>query len=309
MNNEQMSPLKKLLFVSLFLLFVFYPQATHAIATAQSNSVPPALDHVSLELWPDYDQEALLVLISGVLPETTPLPATITLPLPPEASINAVAYVDAANGALLNLDHDVNGNTLTFVTPSLGFRVEYYQPYSIPTGTEREIRFAWTPPTAVSQIVTSIQQPLAAEAFTLAPPADQIQQLDTGLRYHLYNPRPLTAGQPLFIELSYDLPDNQLTQPLAQNSTPHDTSDQSLTPTSSGDDFWLPDWVLFGGALALLLVAFFFLGSAWRDRQKQAVSVPAKPKRKASSKGGFCGVCGTAVSATDKFCPQCGTSM
>ncbi len=306
MSNEQMSPLQKMLFVSLFLLFVFYPQST---IMAQSSSVSPALDLVSLELWPDYDQEALLVLISGVLPETTPLPATITLPLPPDANLNAVAYVEATNGALLNMDYEVNNNTLTFVTPSLGFRVEYYQPYIIPSGTEREIRFAWTPPTAVSQIVTSVQQPLAAEAFTLSPPADQIQQLDTGLRYHLYNPRALTAGQPIFIELSYDLPGNQLTQPLAQRNAPHEASNQSLAPASGGNGFWLPDWVLFGGALALSLVAVFFLGSAWRDRQKQAVSVPTKPKRKASGKGRFCGVCGTAVSAADKFCPQCGTSV
>lgn len=302
-----MKKFSRFLFLSLFCLYLW----GSAPALAQNNPPLPSLDLVTLELWPDYDREALLVLITAVLPEDTPLPATLTFPLPPEADINAVAYVEATNGALLNMDYEADTNSLTFTTPSLGFRVEYYQPYQV-TGTERTINFAWSLPTAVSELVTSIQQPLAAEDFTLSPPADQIQQLDTGLRYHLYTPRPFRAGQPHVINIQYDLVGNALTQQLAQSNAPHTPTDPALAPTPTTEDangIWVPDWLLFGGGGLLLVVALFFFGSAWRERQAtKTKGAVTKPKRvKASKAGSFCGTCGTAVSASAKFCPQCGT--
>ena len=57
------------------------------------------LEFLEVELWPDFDQPALLVLLSGALPADAPLPATITIPLPEAATINAVARIDA-QGAL-----------------------------------------------------------------------------------------------------------------------------------------------------------------------------------------------------------------
>lgn len=281
-----------------------------APATAQNTPPIPTLDLVTLELWPDYDREALLVLITGVLPESTPLPATLTLSLPPEADINAVAYRDETHGALLNMAYVADTNSLTFTTPSRGFRVEYYQPYQV-TGTERTINFAWSLPTAVSELVTSIQQPLAAEAFTLAPPADEIRQLDTGLRYHLYAPRPFLAGQPHVINIRYDLPSNELTQQVAQSNAPHTPADLAFEPLPAANGVWLPDWLLFGGGFLLLMVALFFFGSAWRDRPAtKTKGTVTKPKRvKGSGAGSFCGTCGTAVSAPANFCPQCGTAV
>lgn len=297
-----------LLFLTLCMLSILPP------VSAQTNVTTPPLEFISIELWPDYDQKALLVLISGVLPAESERPATISLPLPPEATVNAVAQVDETHGGLLNLDYVVEGNTLTFTTPSEGFRVEYYQPYT-PTGTERNIRFAWTPTAPVDQVVVSVQEPLAAADFTLSPTAEQIQQLDTGLRYHLFSPQTLTAGQPLFLEISYDLPTEELSQPLAQANAPQsaspasDATDTAVSPAipNTQDGFFVPDWVLFASAFALLLVAGFFFVSAWRDRQKKA-GPPAKPKRQ-KAKGKHCPTCGTAVDKNGKFCRQCGTPL
>ncbi|MCA9982178.1 MAG: zinc ribbon domain-containing protein [Anaerolineales bacterium] len=276
--------------------------ALSAWASAHAQTPPtvnPPLEFISVQLWPDYDQEALLVLISGVLPADVSRPATVSLPLPPNSTVNAVAQVSEDGGGLLNLEYEVEGNLLTFTTPSPGFRVEYYQPYVV-TGTERMVRFAWTPTTAVGQVVTSVQEPLAAQNFTLSPPADQIQQLDNGIRYHLYNPQSLTAGQPLFVEINYDLPTGQLTQSLMPSLPASETALPEPAPETTPRGV-IPDWVLFAGAFGFLLVGLFFFASAWLDRQKKK-GTPNKPVR-----GKFCGVCGTAVGKNDKFCRQCGS--
>ena len=67
----------------LLLLLVALPVAAQTEVTQ--------LDTLTVELWPDYDRPAMLVILTGTLPESAALPATVTIPLPPEAEINAVA--------------------------------------------------------------------------------------------------------------------------------------------------------------------------------------------------------------------------
>jgi hypothetical protein len=290
--------MNKPLTLLLTLLLTFTLLNTSPTSHAQTQPEPP-FDLVSVELWPDYDQEALLVLLSLVLPEGTTLPVSISLPIDPDAEIHAVAYVDPESGHLLNLPYEQLGANLTFTTPSLGVRVEYYQPYEV-TGTARTIEFVWISNTAVNQLVTSIQEPLAATNFSITPTPDQIQQMDTGIRYHLYNPRPLTAGQPAAYTINYDLPSGSLTSTL--QPTPSPLSNESA-PTMEQNI--LPDWALFAVAFAFAAVAFFFFGSAWRERsQKKPTKSEPTPTPVV---GQVCGVCGTAVVSTAKFCPQCGS--
>ncbi len=81
MNNT----LKPLLF-SLLLLVSFV--AAGAVAAQEP---PTHLLSLAVELWPDYDRPAMLVLLTAELPPDVTLPATLTIPVPAEADIHAVA--------------------------------------------------------------------------------------------------------------------------------------------------------------------------------------------------------------------------
>ena len=73
----------RLLTLLLLLLFAALPVAAQTEVTQ--------LDTLTVELWPDYDRPAMLVILTGTLPESATLPATVTIPLPAGAEINAVA--------------------------------------------------------------------------------------------------------------------------------------------------------------------------------------------------------------------------
>ncbi len=87
-------------------------------ATTQLNSM-------AAELWPDYDRPAVLVLLTGVLPSGTALPAEVTIPLTPGAEIHAVASFNEAGALLSNVNYSVENGRLRLTTPSTSFRVEY----------------------------------------------------------------------------------------------------------------------------------------------------------------------------------------
>jgi hypothetical protein len=126
----------------LFILLIFFILIPIAPGFAQNPvSVIDALD---IEIWPDYDKPSVLVLLTGTLPGDTRLPASVTLPLPEAARLNAVARIDRKDG---NMKDDILSSTdpsgrLTFITPDLRFRVEYYLPYTV-NKTQRSFDYTW----------------------------------------------------------------------------------------------------------------------------------------------------------------------
>jgi hypothetical protein len=79
----------------LFLLILFALMLPH-IAHTQGKAT--AIDSMFIDLWPDYDRRSALVLLTGALPANTKLPATVTLPFPEKAQLNAVARIDSSDG-------------------------------------------------------------------------------------------------------------------------------------------------------------------------------------------------------------------
>ena len=77
--------------VALLCLLLLLPASW---AQAQTAVTLQALD---VELWPDYDESAVLVLLTGTLAANTPLPVTVTLPLPEGTDFNVVARITDDN--------------------------------------------------------------------------------------------------------------------------------------------------------------------------------------------------------------------
>ena len=81
-----------------------------AFALAQTGGAPkgnPRLASLNIEIWPEYDRPAALVILRGALAESVKLPAAVTLRLPAASGgPGAVAYSKAADGNLLNLKYE-----------------------------------------------------------------------------------------------------------------------------------------------------------------------------------------------------------
>lgn len=258
---------------------------TPAVLSAQTAPVSQ-YETITLELWPDYDRPAVLVILNAQLPLDSTLPAAVTLPLPEGSTLNAVARVNAAGELFSDLVYEQNNGRLTFETPSLAFRVEYYVPYTAQE-LERQIDFSWTAPAAVGQLRPLVQKPLKAENMVITPEVLQTQMTNTGFEYYLLGAQPLAAGQTFTVQANYTLPNGALSRP-----------SEDITITEVEPSFVFVNWrsILLG--LFFFCIGAIFLASALLDRKKQRVYKPTKAN--------FCAQCGKPVSAGDKFCRVCG---
>ena len=105
------------------LLSLFLMSLLTGTTLAQS---PAPLEILNIALWPEYDRPEVLVIVRGQVVEEMPLPAPLSFNLPATVpALNAVAYLDEAQGTLLNMpDYELtegaDGQVLSFSTPSQG---------------------------------------------------------------------------------------------------------------------------------------------------------------------------------------------
>lgn len=311
---RQMTPFFNRLFIALLVsLSVVGPIA------AQSN--PTQLTSLAVELWPDYDRPSMLVLLTAALPESTPLPATLTFPIPVGAEIHAVASFNEAGALMSDVDYTVEGGQITMTTPSNRFRVEYYTPYEV-EGNEYSYTFEWITDLAVDQVTTVVQQPVAAVDFRLNPAAtSSAAERGDGLTYHTLPSRPLSAGEPYTVDVAYTVDAPVLSapsqSPLATQSSP--AAADAAGATGTGFD---PIWLLVGAGVLALVGAAWYIGqrqgrTSSRARKPQPTRAtkskaaganrPASPG--ASSTPKFCHNCGQRAQPGDTFCRSCGTQL
>lgn len=268
-----------------------------AVAPVQAQE-PPAITTISMELWPDYDQTALLVLMTGTLAADTPLPATVSVPLPTAATLHVVARFDANEQLIDDLVYTASAGQVRFTTPSPSFRVEYYLPYAA-LSDARQIDFEWTAPFDVPQFLPMVQEPVAAEGFTLSEPITEIRQNSNGLRYHVLAARRLAAGERFTVQLRYTLPGGRLSR----------VAISAPAPTTTAASTTLTDWVLIGLGSLTLIAAVVLISQGWRERAKKRPRKPrmAPPNATAAR---FCPQCGQALPQPNgRFCPQCGRAL
>ena len=180
----------------LIALWVVFP------AQAQSGLT---LSSVSVDIWPEYDQPAVLVIYHISMPANTTLPVTLNLRVPAQAEAYAVAISDPTKG-LLNAPYDrtVQGTwaTLAITANAKEVQVEYYDTL-VKNGTARHIVYEWAGDYAVDSFAVDIQQPTGATNMVTNPvlPPSPIGQ--DGFIYYETTPQPLSAGQTFTLTADY----------------------------------------------------------------------------------------------------------
>lgn len=263
------------------------------------------LERLKVAFWPDFDRASVLVLMTGELPADTALPAEVSIPIPDNAEINAVAQV--IDGELFSIEYDVNDDEITFISTSPGIHVEYYAPYDL-AGSRRSYDFEWQSALSVTDFAAEIQQPASATNLGSDPGAQDVFTSQTdGLVYHSFNPRAVPAGTPYRLSFNYELSSDSLTVDPAA-SVP---ASGGTAPTSATSD---TNWLMIAGVIGLIALAI--VGTwliATRSSGKNKSSRPRKPspKNKQTKSGAtiYCHVCGQPAEGDDRFCRNCGAEL
>jgi hypothetical protein len=289
-------------FFLLILVVILFPGAVGFAQTPEGD-----LETLQVRFWPDFDQPSVLVLINGELPEQTILPVEITIPIPEGAEINAVAHISGEE--MLSLDFESTSDSVTFLSPSPRFLVEYYAPYQ-QDGSSRSYEFEWESDLSVDQFVAEVQQPANATSLETDPGAGNVftGQID-GLTYYGLDPKAVPAGTPYRLNFNYEMLSDELTvAPVAP--APAETINPAASTVEQGDD---NNWLLFAGIAALVALAVVGTWLVATRSKGRKTSKPVKPRPKARSSNKtatvYCHNCGQAAEGNDRFCRRCGTEL
>ena len=272
-----------------------------AYAAAPSAQRNPRLASLQIEIWPEYDRPAALVLLRVKLAGDVACPADVSLRIPAASGgPAAVAYSTAAGGNLLNLKHE-RKEAKDFVTvrlriPERFFHVEFYDPLAT-NSPDRSYTYIWPGDLAVGRLSVIVQEPAAASELSVQPSLDATAAGQDGLRYRSADLGGFDAGKQLPIEIRYTKTDSQtsseLLKPVAKpNPATANLSPGNVSPGTAAVEQGFSGWLAaLTGVLAVIAGTAF--GWMWWRRRR-------------ASGAGVCSKCGNPMAASDRYCSKCG---
>jgi hypothetical protein len=288
----------------LILLIIFM---TIPITAGFAQNPVSVIDSLGIEIWPDYDQTSVLVLLTGALPENTRLPASVTLPLPEAARLNAVARIDGKDG---NMKDDILSSTeppgsLTFTTPDLRFRVEYYFPYTV-NENQRSFAFTWLAAVTVNNLQLRVQRPTSAGTFNTEPATADVVRSGDGFDYHAFPARTVSAWQSFALQVDYKMTTAQLS---ATNlPSPNTNLQPSALPATPGSGSGL-NWALAAVVAGGLIIIVALIWQIVSRRSAPSIREPIDSRVEKQSRAEFCRNCGEQIDEGDRFCSGCGSEL
>lgn len=292
---------KWFLMVAIGILLVF-----PSLASAQGSVT---LSKMNIELWPEYDQPSMLVLIDFELPATTIFPVKMTFHIPQDANLVAVATY-ATDGSLMNAVYDgpvtsggLQSFTLTLDTTKARF--EYYQPITM-NADERTFSYIWNGDYAVKVFGIRVLEPLNTTSLTTTPKLGP-SVVNNNLKYYASNAIELKNGEQFKLDLKYTKTTDALAAS-AQGVQPAAPVDEN-TPGRVSLNNSLP-YIIGGLGVVLIAGGFLYYWQAGRKPTSQRSSRRRARTQKESEENhdgeSYCPQCGTRAKPNDRFCRVCG---
>ncbi len=290
---------------SSLILLVFFVLMPMTSGFAQ-NQVS-VIDSLDIDIWPDYDKKSVLVLMTGTLPGDTQFPASVTLPLPEAALLNAVARIDSKDGNMKDdiLSSPSPGGALTFITPDLRFRVEYYLPYAV-NENQRSFDYHWLASVSVTNFQLRVQRPLSAITLKTEPATTNLVRGGDGFDYHAFSTRTIPAGQSFSLSVEYQMTTPQLSASmLPPPKTNAQTPALPATPsTGSGIN-----WALVAVVSGLFIIIVVLMWQMVFRRPSSNTRKPADSRAEKQMQAKFCHDCGEPIDEDYRFCSGCGSKL
>lgn len=290
----------KWLVFALSLALLFLPLT----ASAQGEI---ALDTVFVQMWPEFDQPKMLVIYDFRAAPATILPQDLTLRVPADAEVIAVAQEQ--DGALFTIPYQETAIdsvwkkvTLTLEAATT-YRLEYYAPLQR-NGLQRKFTYLWPADYAVASLAIGLRVPIDTTEVDTQPTMLEMPPTGDGETYLQWSKDNLQAGQQESVEVTYTKTTERLSasvQPLEPGTV------DEKTPGRVSLSKYYP--YLLGG-LGLLLIAgggLYF----WQTSKSKVTSQHRHNSRaKENSKEQLhCHQCGKRAQPGDRFCRACGTRL
>ena len=290
-------------FSLVFLVILF------AFPFSASAQEPVTFAALNVNFWPEFDQPNMLVIYEFVLAPDVSIPVDITLRIPADANLIAVAYQQ--DGGLLNapfqepiVDGDWQIVTLTVDTASV-YRIEYYSPLTF-NGDERQFNYLWPGDYPVDVMTFEVQIPPDTVEISSTPELTTERQAN-GLQYQAWSSDALNQGEQVPFTLTYTRTSDALTgdvQPM--QAEPVDDNTAGRISLSN----YLP--YILGGVGFILIVAggvYFWQSGKGKSKSQQRQRHRSIPADQDSDEQTYCHQCGKRAQPNDRFCRTCGTRL
>jgi hypothetical protein len=289
------------LVIALFTLLAL-PLPTHAQSALH-------LSEVQVELWPEFDEPAVLVICHITLASNTIFPATLDLRIPSVANLNAVAERDS-NGSLVNATYeqkaDGDWRVLSLQVTRPRVQVEYYDLLT-KQGTARNYTYTWAGDNTVDSFSIVFQEPVDATALILDPPGITNWTGNDHLNYYQTNAVALAAGQVYTFQVKY----NKTTETLSGSGLPVQPAGTLVPDTLTNIWPWVAGGVgllfLLGGVIGILRLRPIPARAPRGHGKRHAASYAGAADQVASE--AYCHQCGQRSQPADLFCRVCGTRL
>jgi hypothetical protein len=287
------------------LLVLLFISLTIPLSVGAQEEV--ALDKLTIQLWPEFDQPAMLVIYDFTLAEGTTLPVDVTLLVPADATIIAVAFAEA--GGLFNatyqepfVDGDWQVLTLT-VDTNTPYHIEYYAPLTR-TDVQRNYTYIWPGDYAVKTLDLSVRVPVDTTKITTDPQMVDTTSAGNDQKLLAWTASDLEAGKQVPIKITYTKTSDRLSvsnQPLETGVV--DESTQGRVSLNN----YLP-YILGGLGIILILAGGLYF---WQSSQGKPVVRKRHRSRSKDDSGDsvYCHQCGKRAQTGDRFCRTCGTRL
>lgn len=294
--------MRKLFLIFLLGILFIFPSLT----SAQTNVT---LNSVNVQLWPEYDQPSMLVIVDFKVAPMTSLPLGLTFRIPSNANLIAVA-VQSEDGNLLNAEFEsptLLGDFQSFtinVEQNAIYRFEYYQPLSL-NGEQRDFSYIWDNSYAVKNFSVNVLEPLDVSSISIQP-AYASKQVVNELNYYEGEVIKLSANQKYTLDLQYSKTTDSLVNApqTVQPAQPVNEDTPGRVALSNSYPYVIG---ILGVAMVLGGIVYYYRTGRVipkRTRRRRIINEEEDLKT-----GSYCSQCGTRTQPGDKFCRTCGARL
>jgi hypothetical protein len=267
------------------------------------------LDSVTVQLWPEYDQPDMLVILNYQLASSVSLPAELTFQLPGNVEKPYVVAVgptaQTVSDQNIDFDYQKKGEwlevTVTAEYPAI--QIEYYDSSLRIQDEDRSFTYLWPGNYAAGALTVSLRIPVDTTEVTTDPQMKDISPADSGQTLLEWSTSNLEVSEQVPISISYVKTSDRLSI-----SGPLETGvvDEN-TPGRVSLSNYLP--YILGGLGVLLIIGggIYF----WQTSQGKPKTRKRRRSREKDDEGEniYCHQCGKRAQPGDRFCRTCGTRL
>jgi hypothetical protein len=180
-----------------------------------------------VQVWPEYDKNAVLVIMDFALPADVPLPATFKFAVPSGAVIAGIGEVDPSNNFTFNYANTYppiqSGTDWDIATIQVqkyrSLQIDYYYDPGLPVGAgPRSFPVLVQLPMDATSLNLHVQQPSRATEFNVQPAMQGSGAAQDGFTYAVAAFSDVKAGSTFGYVVSYNKPDGDLSTSAGQTT-------------------------------------------------------------------------------------------